>query len=264
MIQIQELASPAAPVLLVGAPGVGKTACVQQAFDYTCVMLTSAMVEEDIAGIPYRDGKFDRRTVPATFEDLACAAEKGQTTCLFLDELDKARRAVADTLLTLVQSRRSGGAILPESTCIVAAANPPEFGGGDGISDAMLNRFCVVEWLPEPSVWAAWARQTFGEDPRADAVITGVECGEIALIDQCGEGLQRRMTTPRTLTMALHKISESPNQECFAQFCRGLLTADVASRVVDAVYRIADRATLQECTNVVRAVRTKGHQPLTL
>src|SRR6267142_4440705 len=102
------------PILMIGAPGIGKTARVLQAFDHVEVLLASAMVEEDIAGLPYKDKNgIEHRTVPCAIHNLYLADKEGKTTCLFLDEMDKARRSVADTLLTLVQSRRVGNNKLP-------------------------------------------------------------------------------------------------------------------------------------------------------
>jgi hypothetical protein len=66
--------------------------------------------------------------VPKFIEDLRNS--KASNKCLFLDELDKARREVADTILSLVTSPELFD--LPNGVEIIAAANPPEWGGGDG------------------------------------------------------------------------------------------------------------------------------------
>lgn len=189
-------------IMYVGPPGVGKTAFVLAQYDHTEVLLSSALSEEDIAGLPYREGDIEYRTKPAWFVRLISAAERGAKTCLFLDELDKARREVADTLLTLVHGRTIGEHKIPQSTDIVAAANPPEWGGGDGISQAMQSRFSVVEFEPKVSDWCAWARARYSE-PAAHAVIDSVESGATPLLDHAGEGYKMRITCPRTLAMAL-------------------------------------------------------------
>lgn len=214
------------PVLLVGAPGTGKTAHVLAAYDYVEVMLASTLVEEDIAGLPYREGDYDYRTIPAIFRRLHEADAAGHSTCLFFDELDKARRSVADTLLTLIASRRIGASVLPDRTEIMAAANPPELGGGDGVSDAMISRFAVVPYVPDPVQWSDWAAPRYPH-PACQRIISAVGCGELPCLDIAGEGLDRRITSPRTITYCMDIISEG-NHRCLIS---GLVTAATASQI---------------------------------
>lgn len=256
------LFSSAVPILLVGAPGVGKTAHVQAKFDYAEVVLTSTLVEEDIAGLPYREGDYDYRTIPGIFRRLADADAAGKTTVLFLDELDKARRSVADTLLTLIASRRVGAAVLPARTCIAAAANPPEFGGGDGISDAMISRFAVVDYVPDVVRWADWADSQF-EGVAARRVTAAVRCGEMPIFDMTGDGLTRRITTPRTITLTLHALRElGGGSDAFDSVARGLLTAATASQVLHFV-QARDNEVMATASSVARkATGAKNLPPL--
>lgn len=232
---VLNLFSPEVPVLLIGAPGIGKTASVHAHFDYVEVMLASTMVEEDIAGLPYREGAYDYRTVPAMFRRLAEAASAGKTTALFVDELDKARRSVADTLLTLFVSRGIGEASLPTDTCIVAAGNPPEFGGGDGISEAMQSRFATVDFEPDVAQWSSWAEKNFSTAP-ALALINAIRTGEMPIFDMTGEGLSRRISAPRTIKLALCALERHGAASiAFETLARGLLTPAVASQILHLV-----------------------------
>jgi len=250
------------PVLFVGAPGVGKTAVVKQCFDYVEVILTSTMVEEDAAGIPYREGEYDYRTIPALFRRLREADEKGLTTCLFFDELDKARRSVADTLLTLVASRRIGDAALPERTCIVAAANPPQYGGGDGVSDAMISRFSVVDFVPSVSGWADWAGGKF-KSPAAVRVIEAVRGGIIPLIECVGEGLDKRISSPRTISLALEYLEEKGSSDDFERIATGLLTANVASLCISRAKVIKNDSLEKSVSTKLKALKhTNGIKPM--
>ncbi|WP_439684836.1 AAA+ ATPase domain-containing protein [Cupriavidus oxalaticus] len=254
--------SPEVPVLLIGAPGVGKTARVREQFDYAEVVLTSTCVEEDIAGLPYREGDFDYRTVPGLFRRLHEAADAGKSTVLFLDELDKARRSVADTLLTLVASRRIGSASLPDDTCIVAAANPPEFGGGDGISDAMISRFTAIDYVPEVCEWADWAVNHF-DDADAGRVIAAVRNGEMPIFDITGEGLARRITSPRTIAMALSAMQRhGAESDMFDSVVRGLLTPATASQVLHLARTIGNEVLERATTAARRSASQKRNPPV--
>lgn len=256
------LFSSAVPILLVGAPGVGKTSHVQAMFDCAEVVLTSTLVEEDIAGLPYREGDYDYRTIPGIFRRLADADAAGKTTVLFLDELDKARRAVADTLLTLVASRRVGAAELPERTCIVAAANPPEFGGGDGISDAMISRFAVVDYVPDVVRWADWADSQFGGSD-ARRVTEAVRCGEMPIFDMTGDGLGRRITTPRTIAMTLHALEAlGGGSDAFDSVVRGLLSPATASQVLHFVQSYGNEVMTTASSVARKAASAKNSPPV--
>lgn len=260
-MKIENLISNKVPILFVGPPGVGKTAIINQTFDYSEIVLTSTMVEEDISGIPYREDKFDLRTIPAIFRRLNEAAKKGKTTCLFLDELDKARRSVADTLLTLVASRRAGEASLPDTTCIIAAANPPEFGGGDGISDAMISRFSVINFVPSVTDWCNWAKESFSNS-KCINVINSISSGEIPIFDMVGEGLEKRISSPRTIALALEFLEMKPSKEDFETISRGLLTANVASKIIHYAFSLNDK-TLKKSVNI-KIKAEKQFKPLVL
>ena len=257
------LFSPFVPVLLVGAPGVGKTASVQAQFDHAEVVLTSTLVEEDISGLPYREGDYDYRTIPALFRRLHDASSAGRSTVLFLDELDKARRSVADTLLTLVASRKVGNATLPEGTCIAAAANPPEFGGGDGISEAMISRFSVIDYVPDVCAWADWATGQF-DSSASNCVIDAVRSGEMPVFDMTGEGLDRRITSPRTIAMTLRALEARGDSPEFDALVRGLLTPATASQVLHLVQQRGNEVMSKATQAARRAAKLSTIQPVRL
>lgn len=210
------------PILEVGPPGIGKTARVLAQYDHVEVLLLSACTEEDIAGLPYREGDCERRTQPPFIERLRAGTG---TKCLFLDELDKARREVADTLLSTIQDPQRFG--IPPGTDIRAAANPPEWGGGDGISKAMLSRFSVVRAIPDVKAWAAWARTKY---PDVAGVLRSVErvlAREIPLMESVGEEYDWRLTCPRTIERAWQAIIAGRED-----LVAGLLTPNAATGIL--------------------------------
>lgn len=218
------------PMLLVGPPGIGKTAKIKVQYDHVEVLLLSSSTEEDISGMPFLRNGEEARTVPAFIRRLQKADEEGNSTCLFLDELDKSRREVADTLLSLVVDPKSFG--IPENTVLRAAANPPEWGGGDGISDAMLSRWCVVnETMDKKAVqeqvefWQA----RYAECPKVESALTEIlsVAETYGMIEASGEGLLRRITCPRTITMVLDYLKD--NDSGVDKVAAGLLTPSFTS-----------------------------------
>ena len=215
------------PILLIGAPGTGKTAAVRARYTHTEVLLLSAAAEEDVAGLPYIIDGRERRTTPAFVERLQAAARQHgpAACCLFLDELDKARREVADTLLTLVTHPESYG--IPAGVAIVAACNPPEWGGGDGISEPMLSRFAAVRWQPQVAVVADYLAARHG--PAGEYIADGLRTGRIPLYETAGEGLGQRITCPRTYELALRAMVEPSPLAPLDLVLAGLLTVNAAS-----------------------------------
>lgn len=223
------------PILYVGPPGVGKTAKIKTQFDHVEILLLSSSTEEDIAGIPYHIKGTEYRTKPLWLTRLKLADEEGKTTCLFLDELDKARREVADTMLSLVVSKEQFG--IPTNTFLRAAANPPEWGGGDGISDPMLSRWSIIDWeMDEKHVneqLAFWSERY--KDTRANSVIEKL----LKIIEthgwvySAGDGLRRRIASPRTMTMALDAYVASEDSK---DIIGGLLPSAFVTAFIENEY----------------------------
>ncbi len=213
------------PILYVGAPGVGKTATIRANYDHCEVLLLSSQTEEDIAGLPYRDGEDEKRTVPPFIRRLQQATG---TKCLFLDEIDKARREVADTLLTLVTHPGSFG--IPEGTDIIAAANPPEWGGGDGISLPMQNRFSIVKFTPDITKWSTYIKNKYGETDFIIDLIKSITNQELPFLESTGEGLEWRLTSPRSIDAAISVCFSGT--ENFEEVVKGLVTPNFASGIL--------------------------------
>lgn len=204
-----------APILYVGGVGVGKTAAVKRQYNNKVVVeILSGWLPEDILGLPVApkgNAGVVKRLQPDWHDRITTlAATTKDRVCLFFDELDKARRDVADALLTLVQERAIGGWSLPDNVDIVAAANPPSCGGGDGIGDAMRTRFRVVTFIPDTATWCKWARETFAPHPQALAVIEAIQNGRLPLMDShTGEAWhESRDANPRTWAFALAEIAQ--------------------------------------------------------
>jgi replication-associated recombination protein RarA len=221
------------PILYVGPPGVGKTEAQRSKYEHCEVLLLSSCYEETIAGLPYRNGDKERRTTPLFIEHILEAVNRGLRTCIFLDELDKARREVADTLLTLITHPQHFN--IPDCVDIVAAANPPEWGGGDGISKPMLSRFSVIEYKPSVERWCKWLTDTYQQyNPEFIGRLTdAILQHKIPLLDSVGEDFRFRLTCPRTYELAVRACLFA--REDVDLIVRGLLTTNAASYILTLV-----------------------------
>lgn len=244
------------PILYYGAPGIGKTATTRAKYDYVEVLLLSSATEEDIAGLPYRDGDKERRTVPPFVERLQERPEH-ESICLFLDEIDKARREVVDTLLTLITHPEHFG--LPDRLTIVAAANPPEWGGGDGLSQAMLSRFAIVEFTPDIEEWAEFMRGKY-EGELVEKVIDGILDKRAPLLEVNGEGFDWRLSCPRTWDLAVGAALDGAPDEVIY----GLLTHNCASFLCDLRQSEPEDIELHQVQDIARNVGAKQVQGMPL
>ena len=128
------------PVLLWGAPGVGKTATIKSiagALELLCEPVIASVREPaDFAGLPIiREGGVTMEA-PAWARRLARAGRG----LLFLDEISTAPPAVQAALLRVVLERVVGDLELPNRAAIVAAANPPEQAAGGWDLSATISR----------------------------------------------------------------------------------------------------------------------------
>jgi hypothetical protein len=232
------------PILYIGAPGIGKTAKIRQQYDHCEILLLSSCCEEDIAGLPYREGDKEKRTMPKFVENINTIPEN-KTCCLFLDELDKSRREVADTLLTLITNPEYFG--IKRKIDIVAAANPPEWGGGDGISQAMQSRFSVIESSVDIESFKNWALKKY-TDKRIVKSIEKILKQEIPILEHVGEGYNFRLTCPRTIELAWQALLEDKKELVF-----GLLTKNTASGLISCFETQEDKT-----QNIARKIGAKA------
>jgi len=159
------------PVLLLGVPGIAKTAflkAVTQALGWDLyVFMGSIRQPSDIIG--YLAPDLERgvtRELPLEWaKRIGENAERGRTTVVFLEELTTVFPAMQAAQLRFVHERRVGECYLGDSTRIVAAANPPEMApGGFQLSPPMANRLVHLQWAEDVDYWADKMLEDFASD----------------------------------------------------------------------------------------------------
>lgn len=190
------------PLLIWGAPGIGKTSVVKS-FGLKDMgvpvieVILSLMEPTDVAGLPgaEKDVKFGdvKRSVnylpmiwPLDNGDMEVKKEDGTTETIpgkggiiFLDEINRAHPAVQAAMLKVVLDREIASANykIPSKWLILAAANRPEDEPGSMIkpmSFALANRFAQVNFISDPTTWTKWARGRKEAD-LSDEVIAFIE-----------------------------------------------------------------------------------------
>lgn len=147
--------APIRPVYIWGAPGIGKSAIVEQFAENVglpCVsLLGSQLAPEDIIGIPQvKDGTSE-------FLPPKMIARK-EPYVLFLDELNACTQEVQKAFYSLIYEKRIGEYHLPEGSIIIGAGNRAQDGAiVKTMSSALINRMFHVQLKVNPQQWLNWA-----------------------------------------------------------------------------------------------------------
>jgi len=147
------------PVMLWGAPGVGKSQVISQIADRHEATLIdirlSQMEPSDLRGIPFRDGEKVEWAIPSMLPNVETHGEKG---ILFLDEITSAPPSVSAAAYQLILDRKLGDYEVPKGWAIFAAGNRQ---GDRGVTYTMpaplANRFSHFDFDVNVDDCVAWA-----------------------------------------------------------------------------------------------------------
>ena len=161
------------PVLLIGPPGIGKTAIMKQIAEETgCGLVAYAMTHhtrQSAIGLPFiSQREYGGRTVSVTeytmSEIVAAIYDYMGTTgkrsgILFLDEINCVSETLTPVMLQLLQNKTFGNVPLPEDWIIVAAGNPPEYNKSVRELDMVtLDRVKHIDVEADLAIWQDYAR----------------------------------------------------------------------------------------------------------
>ncbi len=147
------------PVMLWGAPGIGKSQIIAQvATQHKVAMIDirlSQMEPSDLRGIPFKNGALVDWSIPSLLPDVVRHGKRG---ILFLDEITSAPPTVSAAAYQLILDRRLGDYQMPDGWVIFAAGNRQ---GDRGVTYSMpaplANRFSHYELDVNLDDWVAWA-----------------------------------------------------------------------------------------------------------
>lgn len=147
------------PVMLWGAPGIGKSQIIAQVAKKHQVNVIdirlSQMEPSDLRGIPFKNGEQVDWAIPSLLPE---ASRHGEQGILFLDEITSAPPTVSAAAYQLILDRRLGDYVVPEGWVIFAAGNRQ---GDRGVTYSMpaplANRFSHYELDVNLDDWVAWA-----------------------------------------------------------------------------------------------------------
>ena len=160
------------PILLIGAPGIGKTQIMEQIARECDIALVAYTIthhtRQSAIGLPFIlekefGGKKYSVTEYTMSEIIGSVYEQIEKTgckegILFIDEINCVSETLAPTMLQFLQCKTFGNQQVPEGWIIVAAGNPPEYNKSVRDFDVVtLDRVKKIDVEPNFSVWKEYA-----------------------------------------------------------------------------------------------------------
>ena len=160
------------PVLLIGAPGIGKTQVMERIARECGVGLVAYTIthhtRQSAVGLPFISKKeYGGREYSVTeytmSEIVASIYNKIEETglkegILFIDEINCVSETLAPTMLQFLQCKTFGNHKIPEGWLIAAAGNPPEYNKSVREFDIVtLDRLKLIQVEPDFAVWKEYA-----------------------------------------------------------------------------------------------------------
>lgn len=146
-------------IMLTGAHGIGKSRILSDYFEEQGKRVVSLFLGQmsdpgDLIGLP----SLDESTGRTVFIPPYWFPKDNEPIVLFLDELNRARPEVLQTIMDLALNRKLAGRQLPEGSRIISAVNDGEDYQVVELDPALLSRFNVYRFCPSVTEWIAWAR----------------------------------------------------------------------------------------------------------
>jgi GTP-binding protein EngB required for normal cell division len=153
-------------IMLTGRHGIGKSQILTRYFKEKGMPVKTLFLGQmsdpgDLLGLPNKDEK----TGKTVFMPPYWFPVDGQPIVLFLDEINRARPEILQTVMDLVLNRKLAGRELPEGSRIIAAGNDGEEYQLTDLDPALVSRFNIYTFRPTVEDWLLWATRT-GLDER--------------------------------------------------------------------------------------------------
>lgn len=147
-------------VMLVGKHGIGKSEILteyytKQKFKVVALFLGQMSDPGDLIGLPIKNAETGR----TDFLPPYWFPKDDEPVVLFLDELNRARPEVLQTIMDLALNRKLAGRKLPEGSRLISAVNEGEEYQLTDVDPALVSRFNVYGFRPTYQEWLVWAEK---------------------------------------------------------------------------------------------------------
>lgn len=147
-------------IMLTGRHGIGKSQILTKYFEANGMTVKTLFLGQmsdpgDLLGLPNKD----EATGKTTFMPPYWFPIDGKPIVLFLDELNRARPEILQTVMDLVLNRKLAGRALPEGSRIISACNDGDEYQLTDLDPALVSRFNIYTFRPSVEEWLLWAER---------------------------------------------------------------------------------------------------------
>lgn len=147
-------------ILLVGRHGIGKSEILTAHFEKNGMEVIPLFLGQmadpgDLIGLPH----FNEETHHTEYYPPYWFPLDDKPIVLFLDELNRARPELMQSVMDLALNRKLAGKKLPEGSQVIAAVNAGDEYQVEDLDPALISRFNVYHFEPEINDWINWAEK---------------------------------------------------------------------------------------------------------
>ena len=176
--QTLELTPSTQNIMLVGKHGIGKSEILTSYFNSKGMKVVTLFLGQmadpgDIIGIPSKVEQIDangKATSRTDFTPPYWFPQDGKPIVLFLDELNRARPEILQTVMDLTLNRKLAGKALPKGSYVISAVNDGDEYQLTDLDPALVSRFNIYEFKPTVEEWLNWAVSEHLDDRVVDFI----------------------------------------------------------------------------------------------
>jgi hypothetical protein len=158
LIEILKLTPPEQNIMLIGKHGIGKSQILTNFYQKKKIKVVAFFLGQmsdpgDLIGLMYQDQK----TGHSQFLPPYWWPTDNKPIVLFLDELNRARPEILQSVQDLTLNKTLAGKKLPEGSIVISAVNEGDEYQLTDLDPALVSRFNVYEFAPTVEDWLLWA-----------------------------------------------------------------------------------------------------------
>lgn len=147
-------------IMLAGKHGIGKSQILTSYFEKQGLPVITLFLGQmsdpgDLLGLPhFNEAKNCTEFVPPFW-----FPQNNQPVVLFLDELNRARPEILQTIMDLALNKKLAGRKLPEGSRLISAVNSGNEYELTELDPALVSRFNIYNFEPSVQNWISWAAE---------------------------------------------------------------------------------------------------------